>query len=370
MSETVNLKEQPDIKELIYVLESNGLKRGQQEVESLVDILENIGEQFTQMLGELQAVRGELANMQNKGIRATVSRTLENAEGKTQEILGKIFEIRKNLVCSAKNAVAVFKEKGVDALRKAVSAMKIPQVLSAIKSEPSPSAWTSKTKGFYPVLSFSRFSLLFCPLRLTEYTFQLLFLLCVFIQKQLCCFPICLMLSVVFLRCQIAVCLVNTFSVIKYPYILEHCRFCFFSGSKMLVIQPFLLQFPPETLHRGIVPTVPFPAHTADKSMLFCQFLIIQRAVLASPVGVQDTAFCSRCMADRIFQRRYYKFLCHMPVHRYADYFISAKVHDPGKIEPAFPRRDICDVAYHFLSGSVSGKIPVQDIFRNREAVP
>ena len=82
MSETVNLKEQPDIKELIYVLESNGLKRGQQEVESLVDILENIGEQFTQMLGELQAVRGELANMQNKGIRATVSRTLENAEGK------------------------------------------------------------------------------------------------------------------------------------------------------------------------------------------------------------------------------------------------------------------------------------------------
>ena len=134
MSETVNLKEQPDIKELIYVLECNGLKRGQQEVESLVDILENIGEQFTQMLGELQAVRGELANMQNKGIRATVSRTLENAEGKTQEILGKIFEIRKNLVCSAKNAVAVFKEKGVDALRKAVSAMKIPQVLSAIKS--------------------------------------------------------------------------------------------------------------------------------------------------------------------------------------------------------------------------------------------
>ena len=65
MSETVNLKEQPDIKELIYVLESNGLKRGQQEVESLVDILENIGEQFTQMLGELLAVRGELANMQN-----------------------------------------------------------------------------------------------------------------------------------------------------------------------------------------------------------------------------------------------------------------------------------------------------------------
>ena len=34
--------------------------------------------------------------------------------------------------------------------------------------EPSPPAWTSKTKGFYPVLSFSRFFSLFYPLRLTE----------------------------------------------------------------------------------------------------------------------------------------------------------------------------------------------------------
>lgn len=134
MSAAVNLKEQPDIKEFIYVLESNGLIREQQEVESLVDLLENIGNQFTQMIGELQAVRGELVNMQNKSIRATVSRAVENAEGKTQEILGKIFAIGKNLVCSVKKAVVVFKEKGVDVLRKAVSAMKIPQVLSAIKN--------------------------------------------------------------------------------------------------------------------------------------------------------------------------------------------------------------------------------------------
>ena len=134
MSATVDLKEQPDIKELIYILESNGLKREQGEVESLVGCLESIGNQFTQMLGELQAVRGELVNMQNKGIRSTISRALESAGDKTQEIRGKIFEIRKNLVFSAKNAVEVFKEKGVDALRKAVSAMKIPQVLSAIKN--------------------------------------------------------------------------------------------------------------------------------------------------------------------------------------------------------------------------------------------
>ena len=30
---------------------------------------------------------------------------------------------------------------------------------------------------------------------------------------------------------------------------------------------------------------------------------------------MQDTAFCALCMADSVFQRGYYKFLCHTPVH-------------------------------------------------------
>ena len=133
MDGAVNLREQPDMKELLYVLETNGLKKERQEVETLVDYLEGMGNQFSQMLGELQAVRGELAKMQDKGIRAAVTRVVDSAESKVKEILGKVSLIGKNLVHSAKNAVAAFKEKGVDALRKAVSAMKIPTVLSAMK---------------------------------------------------------------------------------------------------------------------------------------------------------------------------------------------------------------------------------------------
>lgn len=62
-----------------------------------------------------------------------------------------------------------------------------------------------------------------------------------FIQKQLCCFRICLMLPVVFLRRQIAVCFVDTLPVIKYPYILEHCGFGFLPCPEMLPVEPFLL---------------------------------------------------------------------------------------------------------------------------------
>ena len=48
-----------------------------------------------------------------------------------------------------------------------------------------------------------------------------------------------------------------------------------------------------------------------------------------------------------------------------ADYLIPAKIHDAGKIKPAFIRWNIGNVTYHFLSWPVGSKIPVQDIFRH-----
>ena len=75
-------------------------------------------------------------------------------------------------------------------------------------------------------------------------------------------------------------------------------------------------------------------------------------------------------MPHSIFQGSYHKFFCHTPVHGYADDLIPAQIHDARKAEPAFIRRDLSDVTYHLLSGPVSFKIPVQDIFCYRKAVP
>lgn len=78
----VNLREQLDIKKLIYALESSRLKEEQQEVETLVDYLEGMVNQFSRMLSELREMQGTLSKIQDKGIRATVSRIVANAEGK------------------------------------------------------------------------------------------------------------------------------------------------------------------------------------------------------------------------------------------------------------------------------------------------
>ncbi len=133
MEAATALREQPEIRELFQVLEGNGLKKERQEVETLVDYLEGMESQFGRVIEELKEVRGQLEQIQDKGIKATAARLLDSAEGKAQEIGGQIALVKTNLVRSAKNAVQEFKEKGVDALRRAVSAMKIPTVLSLLK---------------------------------------------------------------------------------------------------------------------------------------------------------------------------------------------------------------------------------------------
>lgn len=133
MEAAVALREQPEIRELFEVLEGNGLKKERQEVEILVNYLEGMESQFGQVIEELKEVRGQLEQIQDKGIKATAARLLDSAEGKAWEIGGQVALVKTNLIRSAKNAVHDFKERGVDALRKAVSAMKIPAALSVLK---------------------------------------------------------------------------------------------------------------------------------------------------------------------------------------------------------------------------------------------
>ncbi len=127
------LMEQPEIVELFRVLEGNGLKKEQKEVESLVKYLDGMESQFGQVLEELRDVKEQLSQIQDGGVKASVLRIAEQAQSKVQEVGGQFHTVRKNLIQSAKSALQTFKEKGKDALQKAVSAMKIPSALARIQ---------------------------------------------------------------------------------------------------------------------------------------------------------------------------------------------------------------------------------------------
>lgn len=133
MDAAMQLSEQPDIKKLFEVLESHGMKKEQQEVETLVDYIESMESQFTKVLDELKEVRGQLDQISDKGLRATAARFVEGAEQKVQSVIGQVTHIKEKLIHSARAAVETAKERGADALRRAISAMKIPTVLSLMR---------------------------------------------------------------------------------------------------------------------------------------------------------------------------------------------------------------------------------------------
>ena len=127
------LMEQPEIVELFRVLEGNGLTKEQKEVESLVKYLDGMEVQFGQVLEELRDVKEQLSQIQDGGVKASVLLIAEQAQGKVQEVGGKLNTVRTKQIQSAGKALQTYKEKGKDARRKAVSSMKIPSALARIQ---------------------------------------------------------------------------------------------------------------------------------------------------------------------------------------------------------------------------------------------
>ena len=131
--EKIPLSEQPELIELFTVLDGNGMVREKQEIENLVHYIESMETGFAQVLDELKEVRGQLEQIQDKGVKATVQRVVDKVETKVFEVKSLLANVKNNLVKSAVNAVDSFKKKGLAALQKAVKAMGIYSALSHVK---------------------------------------------------------------------------------------------------------------------------------------------------------------------------------------------------------------------------------------------
>lgn len=66
------LSEQSEIIDLLRILEQSKLMKERQEVESLVNYLDNMESQFGEVLKELKEVKGQLTQIQDKGVKASV----------------------------------------------------------------------------------------------------------------------------------------------------------------------------------------------------------------------------------------------------------------------------------------------------------
>jgi len=121
-------------------------------------------------------------------------------------------------------------------------------------------------------------------------------------------------------------------SLVIYLNVPEYISFRVLACPETFIVQPFLFQLAPETLHRSVVPAISFTAHRADESILFELVLIIMWAVLASTIRMSQDAFWIPSSDFRLPERIEYKLLRHSFAHCPADYLAAIQIEDAGYV--------------------------------------
>lgn len=127
-----SLDKHPQIAELMDTLEENHMHKEREEVQSLVDYIGDMETTLSEMLKEMQGMRHEINLIHNNSVKAKCQNLVKMAEGKIKQAESVVTRVKNNFIQAAGNAVKVYKEKGREAFRKAVKAMKLPETFDRL----------------------------------------------------------------------------------------------------------------------------------------------------------------------------------------------------------------------------------------------
>ncbi len=129
-----DLKNNPDIAELIEILDKNGLLKEKQEVNELVDYIGNMENRLSDMMSELTEMRKEVRQIHDSTLRSKTQKLVENTLLKVTQAAKMVKKTKDNLITGAKIAIQAFKVLGKNGLITAVEIMKIPKVIGALQN--------------------------------------------------------------------------------------------------------------------------------------------------------------------------------------------------------------------------------------------
>ena len=129
----LQLNEQPEIRELLPVLKGNGVEKECLEVEAVVSYLVSMENRFEQVMNELKEIKGHIPQVQNKSIKDKASEIVGASEKWVGEVRNKLQETKETIKGRVKDTLAEFRESGIQALQKAVTLLKIPEILQGLE---------------------------------------------------------------------------------------------------------------------------------------------------------------------------------------------------------------------------------------------
>lgn len=126
-----SLKEYESIKEFIELLEYQGMPNEKKQLEFIIDYVDTTEKQLDAVLNELESVKKQLGTIQQKTVKATALRALDNVANKVNLAKNTIIKTKKFIKNTIENGIKEFKLKGKTAL---VSTMKTLNVKGILKN--------------------------------------------------------------------------------------------------------------------------------------------------------------------------------------------------------------------------------------------
>ena len=114
-------------------MEENGRQGQAGDLSALLWYLDGMSRQFEAVSQELQEVKAQLAYEKQPAVQKIMQGVATNLENKMEWARDMLAGLREKITDCAKNAVENFKDAGVSALDKAVSAMGVKNVLESLQ---------------------------------------------------------------------------------------------------------------------------------------------------------------------------------------------------------------------------------------------
>lgn len=131
----IPITEHEDVNKVFELYMQNGMGQEKADAESLIKHIAFMETQFEKVFDELQNVRAQLQTIEDKSVRATVTRIVDAVDTKINDAKTQFVGIKDSVTRSFSNAVDAAKEKGVSALKNTVDFLKIHSALSFLKGK-------------------------------------------------------------------------------------------------------------------------------------------------------------------------------------------------------------------------------------------
>lgn len=111
------------LQQFMKLLEENGRQGQAADLSALLWYMDGMSRQFDAVCQELQEVKIQLAQEQQPAVQKVMQGVVTNLENKVEWARDMLAGLRERITDCARNAVENFKDAGVSALDKAMSAM-------------------------------------------------------------------------------------------------------------------------------------------------------------------------------------------------------------------------------------------------------